>query len=146
MSYLTPITYEGLDLALGYEAMRPARADKWLWQLQTGADYNYVENAAQNNNLHKLMAEVTFDMQRRWRGVIAQRVDLSAGLMIQLRAGVVYNPANSNNTVTSNRLVFFISFRCFVAKINLFTYKVSFEAKRLHGGICILRFINTKNF
>ena len=63
-SYLTPITYDGMDLALGYEAMRSMCADKWLWQLQLGADYNYVENPAQNNDLHKLMGDLSFNMQR----------------------------------------------------------------------------------
>ena len=60
-SYLTPITYDGLELAMGYEAMRPlkARPDTWLWQLQVGADYNYVENNARNNELHKLMGDLT---------------------------------------------------------------------------------------
>ena len=101
-SYLTPITYEGADLALGYEAMRPARfsPDKWLWQLTAAIDYNNVENNAQNNTLHKLMADFAFDMQRRWHGVIAHRVDLAVGPMTQLRAGAIYNPVNSNNTVS----------------------------------------------
>ena len=102
-SYLTPITYDGLDLAMTYEAMRMTRfaPDRWLWQLQVGADYNYVENPAGNNDIHKLLGDITFDMQRLWRGALAQRVDLSVGPMAQLRAGVVYDPVNSNNTVTA---------------------------------------------
>jgi len=102
-SYLTPITYDGLDLGMVYEAMRPARfaPQRWLWQLQVGVDYNYVENPAANNNLHKLMAEVAFDMQRQWRGAVARRLDLSVGPLAVLRAGAVYNPVNSNNTVTA---------------------------------------------
>ena len=99
-SYLTPITYDGLDLAMQYEAMRSIRADKWLWQLQIGADYNYVENDARNNDLHKLMGDITFDMQRRWQQLIAHRVDVSVGPMTQLRAGIIYNAANSNNPVS----------------------------------------------
>lgn len=99
-SYLTPITYDGMDLGLAYEAMRPA-AHHWLWQLLVGTDYNYVENPAGNNNLHKLLGEVTFDMQRQWRAALARRVDLSVGPMAQLRAGVVHNPVNSNNPVTA---------------------------------------------
>lgn len=101
-SYLTPITYGGTDLALGYEAMRSLKRcpDKWLWQLNVGADYNYVENKAQNNELYKLMGDITFDMQRQWRGAIAHRVNLSAGPMTQLRAGIIYNDVNSNNPVS----------------------------------------------
>jgi hypothetical protein len=98
-SYLTPITYGGFDLAMGYEAMRPTKRH-WLWQLQVGADYNNVENDARNNTLHKLMGDITFDMQRQWKGALAHRVDLSVGPMTQLRAGILYNPVASNNTVT----------------------------------------------
>ena len=99
-SYLTPITYDGMDLAMQYEAMRSIRNDQWLWQLQVGADYNLVENDAQNNELHKLMGDITFDMQRQWRQLIAHRVDVSVGPMTQLRAGIIYNNANSNNPVS----------------------------------------------
>lgn len=99
-SYLTPITYDGMDLAIQYEAMRSIRNDQWLWQLQVGADYNYVENDARNNELYKLMGDITFDMQRQWRQLIAQRVNVSVGPMTQLRAGIIYNDANSNNPVS----------------------------------------------
>ncbi len=99
-SYLTPITYGGMDLALGYEALRSASNDKWFWQVQVGADYNYVENKAKNNELHKLMGDITFGMQRQWRQLIAHRIDVSVGPMTQLRAGIVYNEVNSNNPVS----------------------------------------------
>ena len=81
-SYLTPITYDGLDLGMTYEAMRAVRDNKWLWQLQVGADYNYVENNAKNNDLHKVMGDITFNMQRQWRAALARRVDLSVGLSV----------------------------------------------------------------
>lgn len=101
-SYLTPITYDGLNLALGYETVRPlkARPETWLWQLQVGADYNHVENPAKNNDLDKLMGDITFGMQRQWRQLVAHRVDVSVGPMTQLRAGIVYNEVNSNNPVS----------------------------------------------
>ena len=99
-SYLTPITYGGWDLAMGYEAMRSVKADKWLWQLQVGADYNYVENKSGNNDIHLVLGDITFDMQRQWRDVLAHRVNLSVGPMTQLRAGIAYNQANSNNPVS----------------------------------------------
>ena len=101
-SYLTPITYDGTDLALGFEAMRPlkSRPDTWLWQLNVGADYNHVENDAGNNQLDKLMGELAFNMQRCWQGVLTPKLNLSAGPMTQLRAGIVYDEVNSNNPVT----------------------------------------------
>jgi len=99
-SYLTPITYDGLDLGLSLEATRPINRDRWLWQLTVGADYNYVENPSQNNDLHKLMGDLAFNMQRCWQGVMTPKLNLSVGPMAQLRAGIVYNEVNSNNPVT----------------------------------------------
>ena len=99
-SYLTPITYDGMDLGLSIEAIKPCAADTWLWQLQISADYNNVENNARNNDLHKLMGDLTFDMQRQWRGVGDRRLDLSIGPMTQLRAGIIYDEVNSNNPVS----------------------------------------------
>ena len=101
-SYLTPITYDGVNLAIGYEAMRPLRSrpETWLWQLQVGADFNNVENPAKNNDIQRLMGDITFDMQRQWRNALAHRVNLSVGPMTQLRAGIVYDDVNSNNPVS----------------------------------------------
>ena len=97
-SYLTPITYDGIDLGLAYEASRVCKQGRWQWQLNVGADYNYVENPAKNNDLMKLMGDLSFNMQRRW--AVTRRMSLTAGPMTQLRAGIVYNDVNSNNPVT----------------------------------------------
>ena len=99
-SYLTPITYDGLDLGLSVEVMRPVRHDTWLWQLQVGGDYNYVENDARNNELHKVMGDISFNMQRQWNVSMKRPLRLSVGPMTQLRAGIVYDAVNSNNPVT----------------------------------------------
>ena len=99
-SYLTPITYDGLDLGLSIEATRWTHRDRWLWQLGVGADYNYVENNAKNNDLHKVMGDISFNMQHAWLGAIHPRLGLSVGPMTQLRAGIVYDAVNSNNPVT----------------------------------------------
>ena len=99
-SYLTPITYDGLDLGLSIEATRWVNHYRWLWQLGVGADYNYVENNAKNNELHKVMGDISFNMQHAWMGVLHSRLGFSAGPMAQLRAGIVYDAVNSNNPVT----------------------------------------------
>lgn len=101
-SYLSPITYQGLDLAMGYEAMRATRFNphNWLWQLMTNVDYNYTKNHVGNNHIHLLAGDVVFNMQHRWHNVASTGIGLAAGPMTQVRAGVVYNPANSNNTVS----------------------------------------------
>ena len=97
-SYLTPITYDGIDLGLAYEVSRACKQGRWQWQLNVGADYNYVENPAKNNDLMKLMGDLSFNMQRRW--AVTGKMSLTAGPMTQLRAGIVYNDVNSNNPVT----------------------------------------------
>ena len=99
-SYLTPITYDGLDLGLNIETTHALRSNEWLWQLGVGADYNYVENNAKNNELHKLMGDISFNMQHYWKGVFTPKLNLSVGPMAQLRAGIVYDAVNSNNPVT----------------------------------------------
>jgi len=99
-SYLTPITYNGLDLGLSIEATRWVNHYRWLWQLGVTADYNYVENNAQNNNLHKVMGDIAFSMQHAWEGVLHPRLGFSVGPMAQVRAGIVYDAVNSNNPVT----------------------------------------------
>ena len=99
-SYLTPITYDGFDLGLSIEATRWAKRYKWLWQLNVSTNYDYVENNAKNNDLHKVMGDISFNMQHAWLGVIHPRLGLSAGPMTQLRAGIVYDAVNSNNPVT----------------------------------------------
>ena len=99
-SYLTPITYDGLDLGLALDVTRLINDHRWLWQLQVGADYNYVENNAKNNDLHKVMGDISFNMQHAWQGVLHPRLGFSAGPMAQLRAGIVYDAVNSNNPVT----------------------------------------------
>ena len=99
-SYLTPITYDGIDLELAYEASRLCKQGHWQWQLNVGADYNYVENPAKNNDLQKVMGNLSFAMQHRWANAVGGKVSLSVGPMTQLRAGIVYNAVNSNNPVT----------------------------------------------
>ncbi len=99
-SYLTPITYDGIDLGLSIEATRWVNRNRWLWQLTVGADYNYVENKAKNNDLHKVMGDISFNMQHAWMGGLHPRLGFSAGPMTQLRAGIVYDAVNSNNPVT----------------------------------------------
>ncbi len=99
-SYLTPITYDGIDLGLSLEATRWASRYKWLWQLSVGADYNYVENNAKNNNLQKVMGDISFNMQHAWMGVLHPRLGFSAGPMAQVRAGLASDAVNSNNPVT----------------------------------------------
>ena len=102
-SYLTPITYDGVNIAPRYEIMRAARfrPHSWIKQLQAGVDYCYTENPAGNNEMHRLLADVSYSLQHRWRKALLGRVDLSAGPMVSLRAGVTYDPANSNNTVSA---------------------------------------------
>jgi len=101
--YLTPITYSGVDVAIGYEAMRAAWFDpeQWVWQLLTDIDYNHIKNPAGNRTMHRLMADLAVGMMHRWRGVTIRHFDLAVGPMLQVSGGAIYNAANSNNVVSA---------------------------------------------
>jgi len=102
-SYLAPLAYDGLNLSLGYEAMRAASFSPhdWLWQATVAVDYDNIRNPAGNNHTHLLMGDLVVDLQHRWHGVDGTPVDAWAGPMMQVRGGVIYNPSNSNNTVSA---------------------------------------------
>lgn len=102
-SYLTPITYTGLNLGLGFEHFQATgfNPDKWVRELELGADYSYVENPVGNHEMHSLMGEARWSLMRRWRDVPARRLQLMAGPMVNFRGGILYNANNSNNVVSA---------------------------------------------
>ncbi len=102
-SYLTPITYHGVNLGLGFEHLQATgfNPQSWVRELELGADYNYVENPPGNHEMHSLMGTARWSLMRRWRDVPVKRLQLMAGPMIQFRGGILYNANNSNNVVSA---------------------------------------------
>ncbi|MBO4871315.1 MAG: DUF3316 domain-containing protein [Muribaculaceae bacterium] len=101
-SYLTPVTYGGINVGLSFTATRATgfAPERWVRQWGFGADFSNVENQVGNNDMQSLMAEAQWSMMRRWRDVWQPGLQLMVGGMARLRGGVIYNAANSNNVVS----------------------------------------------
>ena len=101
-TYLTPITYGGMNIGLAYAATQSTgfSPHKWVRQLSLGTYYSSVENRVGNNNMHVLMAEAQWGMMRRWKGVFKPELQFMLGGMTRLAGGAIYDAANSNNVVS----------------------------------------------
>lgn len=99
-TYLTPLTYHGTHLGLGYSAMQATgfNPEKWVRHLEMGAEYGNVHNPTGNHTMHSVMLDGRWSMMRRWRH--ESGLQLMAGGMMALRGGAIYNPSNSNNIVS----------------------------------------------
>jgi len=98
-TYLTPVTYGGTNLRLGYQAMQATgfNPDKWVRNLEVGVEYGNVHNPMGNNTMHTVMVDGRWSLVRRWRDVFTPGLQLMAGGAVMARGGVIYNGANSNN-------------------------------------------------
>ncbi len=101
-TYVSPVTYRGANVRLGYERMQAMRFNPrhWVMQLEAGVDYGNLKNPAGNHTEHSLMAECRWAMMRRWTDVAIGGLQVQAGGMTQFRGGIIYNPINSNNVVS----------------------------------------------
>ena len=87
-SYLTPITYDGVDLRLSFDAMRACgNHNNWARQLNVAVQYDNVENNVGNNTMHNLAAQARWGMMRRWDDVTPAHLRFMVGPMAQLRGG-----------------------------------------------------------
>lgn len=98
-TYLTPITYKGKNLRLGYQHMQALGHDPehWVRNLELGVEYDNVKNIVGNRTMHDLMVEGRWSLMRRWRNVLTPGLQLMGGGAAMLRGGAIYNPSNSNN-------------------------------------------------
>ena len=102
-TYLTPITYGGIHTALTYSATQATgfNPDRWVRQLEVGAEFANVKNPAGNNDMQLLMAHAQWGMMHRWHGVLTPGLQLMLGGEVRLLGGAIYNSANSNNVVSA---------------------------------------------
>lgn len=98
-TYLSPITYKGTNLRLGYQHMQALGHDpeRWVRSLDVGMEYDNVHNIAGNNTMHGLYIDARWALMRRWRDVIVPGLQLMGGGAAMMHGGVIYNPRNSNN-------------------------------------------------
>lgn len=98
-TYLSPIRYSGMNLAIDYEFMRAAKfaPKEWIHQVNTRLNYDNTENPVKNNTLHALSAHVGWRMAHRRNNVAKHGLNLFFGGTFDFDGGVTYNPRNSNN-------------------------------------------------
>lgn len=101
-SYLSQLTYNGLDVRLGYERQQAMRfnPNAWAQQLDLGIEYSKTDNPARNRSAHTLMVSARWGMAHRWR-LPVEGLTLSAGPATSFDGGARYNNYNSNNPVSA---------------------------------------------
>ena len=101
-TYLSPISYGGTHLALGYTATQATgfAPRSWVRQLSLEASYSPTHNPAGNHTFHALMVEGGWSLMHRWPGW-RPGIGLLLGGNTRLRGGAVYNPSGSNNVVSA---------------------------------------------
>ena len=102
-TYVSPVTYRGTAVRLGYERMQAMRFSplKWVMQVEAGVEYDLTHNPAGNHTSHALAADAKWAMLRRIGRTPLPGLQFQAGFMTQLRGGVIYNPINANNVVAA---------------------------------------------
>lgn len=96
-TYLSPNTYGGTHLRLGYQAVQATEFSpvKWARNLELGVEYDNVENTVGNHTMHSLMVDGRWSLMHRWQ--VGSRLRLLGGGAVMLRGGAIYKPSNSNN-------------------------------------------------
>lgn len=100
-TYLSPLRYSGVALALSYERMQAMRFDpeRWVMRLSGRLDGAHTHNnPARNASMWDLGLNVGWGMSRRWR---TGAWSFYAGGYTALEGGLLYVPRNSNNPVAA---------------------------------------------
>ncbi len=100
-TYLSPITYRGWNVALGYERMQAMRFDpeRWVMQLDARLDFARGRNRADNATTWMVDYDMRWGMMRRWR--LPHQLTLAVGGSTGIDVGCIYNARNSNNPASA---------------------------------------------
>lgn len=100
-TYLSPIRYSGLDVALGYERLRAAgfAPEKWLTRHNASVNFASMNNQSGSGAMMSLYLDYSFAMLRRWQ--LGRDLWLAGGGEAALTLGGLYNLRNSNNPATA---------------------------------------------
>ncbi|WP_283388321.1 DUF3316 domain-containing protein [Barnesiella viscericola] len=104
-TYLSPIRYSGLDVALGYERLRAASfaPEKWLTRHNVLLNFASMSNQSGNGAMMSLYLDYSFAMLRRWQ--LGRGLWLAGGGEAALTLGGLYNLRNSNNPATAKVVI-----------------------------------------
>ncbi|MBS7352526.1 MAG: DUF3316 domain-containing protein [Muribaculaceae bacterium] len=97
-TYLSPLTYQGMHLRVGFERFRASRfSESWSNRVVAGLAYDNTDNPAHNNTMHTIKADFNWQLLHRWDIKTVSGLSIMAGAGIGFEGGVTYNPRNSNN-------------------------------------------------
>lgn len=104
-TYLSPIRYRGLDIALGYERLRAASfaPEKWLTRHNVLVDFATMTNQSGNGSMLSGYLDYSFAMLRRWQ--LLDGLWVAGGGETALTLGGLYNLRNSNNPATAKAAI-----------------------------------------
>lgn len=104
-TYLTPIRYRELDVALGYERLRAASfaPEKWLTRHNVLVNFATMSNQSGNGSMLSGYVDYSFAMLRRWQ--LLDGLWLAGGGEAALTLGGLYNLRNSNNPATAKAAI-----------------------------------------
>lgn len=102
-TYLSPLKYNGLSAAVGYERSQAMKfcPEKWVMQLRLTAGMDYTENPAKNVNIWGFGLASTWGMMRKFRNVWQEGMHIYAGGSTSLNLGTLYSTRNGNNPVSA---------------------------------------------
>lgn len=102
-TYLTPLSYTGLNVSFSYERMQAMAFDpeRWIMQLQTSLTLNRDENPAGNATMWDLSAKASWGMMRRFDVAPMAGLRLAVGGSTGLDLGALYLARNGNNPVSA---------------------------------------------
>lgn len=101
-TYLSHVTYDGINLRLGYERLQCMKfnPERWTMQMEFGVAYDNVQNIVRNRTMHSLNIDFSWGMMHRWN--LAPNLIIYGGGSAGFNGGVTYNQYNSNNPVSVN--------------------------------------------
>lgn len=104
-TYLSPIRYRGLDVALGYERLRAASfaPEKWFTRHNVLANFATMTNESGSGSMLSFYLDYSFAMLRRWQ--LLDGLWLAGGGEAALTLGGLYNLRNSNNPATAKAAI-----------------------------------------
>ena len=97
-TYLSGYDYTGAAIYFNHETMRKAHTGNYDWKFQTVTDALFGLTSLHSTSQLTLLAN------RSWSGYhtfgVGERLQILAGVQIQLAGGVLYIPSNGNNLVS----------------------------------------------
>ncbi len=101
-TYLSPLKYSGIGLALDYERMQSMRfnPEKWVMKLDGRLAYDCGKNPVGNARMYNIKLSLGWSMTHRWK--LKKGFTVLAGGNTSISGGADYTPRNSNNPVAAN--------------------------------------------